>query len=236
MVFDNDYVTQDVVRWQIRHNPKRLDRILENTRGLIEAIVSSYDSSLREDMIQACYVKLIRACDLFNPNKGTTLHTYFTTVIHNSCRSVLKTENKHLELFNEDDEEEEIEDDKPSYEVEMEHIIAYCRKRFPLIDVNLLDSAIILLMNHISVYGMKQARQHCHRISRQINIDIRQLDLLYKVIIILLRYNHIEDVLFKLDSEGNVNTIPLMPELKYIFGDMNASILTIVFDGMNIRF
>ena len=231
MIFDNEFVTKDVVRWQIKHNPKRMNRIMENTRPLIEAIVSSYDPMFRDDMIQACYIKLMRACDLFNVSKGTPLHTYFTTVIHNCCRTVLKSEGRHLEIFDLDEYEEEIDDEKPSLEVELESIVIYCRERFPFLDTIILESLITSIVEYITNHGLKSYKQYCNILSDEYTIDIKTIELIYKIVIILLRYNHIEDVLFNVAP-----TMPFTPELQYIFGDTTTSMLSIIFDGIPIRF
>ena len=232
MIFDNIKVTEDLLKWKSTNNERILTRIVKNSQHLVEAIVSSYDPYYREDMIQNAFVKLLGAINKYDPERGTTLHTYFTTVIHNTCRTTMKLESKHYNIFNIDDVERESEDNDADV-ADISFVIEYCRTRFPDIDINLVDYAVITFVNHISLYGLKKSRDACRKLIDETNIDYKTLDLLYKIVIILLRYNHIEDVLF--EEEGENMEMSVIPEMRYIFGEQTTDLMQVLFAGIQLK-
>src|SRR4030066_1677582 len=94
MIFDNDYVSDLVSQWQKTKDANVLDLIIDQSRSLIEVIVSSYDTMHREDLIQESAMRLQYALPFFDPTISN-LHNYFTTVIKNICLTYLRKQNRY---------------------------------------------------------------------------------------------------------------------------------------------
>lgn len=84
MIFDNALVTALVLEWQKSRKPEMMCQIIEQSRSLVESIVSIYNPLDRDDLIQESYIKVQHAAQFFNPDVSN-LHNYFTTVIRNCC-------------------------------------------------------------------------------------------------------------------------------------------------------
>lgn len=54
----------------------------------------------KEDMIQACILSLYLNILKFNPEKGTNVFSYGTTILYHSCLQMIATENKQKNIKN----------------------------------------------------------------------------------------------------------------------------------------
>lgn len=241
MIFNNKEVTDALAAWKSTKDKQHLTKIFDGSKKLIEAIVSQYDSMYRDDMIQAVNAKLLVGMEKFNPNYGTPLHTYFTTIIHNMCRTVMKTESRHFNVFDIDDMEHTLEHTDATELIDTTELIVYCRNRFPNIDSNLVDYVIAAFINYLDVYGAKSPKLLIAKLARETKIDSKMLEFMYKISIIILRYTYMEDVVFSVDETTGVvetKTVPsqFLPELIHIFGEDAANQLQVIFKGMTLRF
>jgi len=241
MIFENDKVTQLVNRWQRTHSKDVLDRIVELSTPLIEAIVSSYPSDLREDLIQESTMKLINACKYFNSGNGSLLHNYFTTVVHNACISFISKpkelliDDNNLEAQEEDEyESNEIEDgSKPEVPEDLQdllpELILYLRKRFPSLPASVLDEsaeiAFSALKNEepskIIIDTIQQATCCAKSISTVI----------YQSIMIYLRYRTISNA----KTPDYENEFTLIQDMRLILGEEVYRKIMIIFAGMYLK-
>lgn len=151
MIFDNEKVTNLVLQWQRDSDAHTLSEIFEESRNLIEAIVSAYDPEYRDDMIQESYLRIHYALPYYDSNYK--IHNYFTTVIHNQCRTYLKQQYVHdVELYDNVELCDGVDGDAVfvEYSKTPEHyaidnneiltdLIARNRQRFPSLPVEEID-------------------------------------------------------------------------------------------------
>jgi DNA-directed RNA polymerase specialized sigma24 family protein len=138
MIFNNSLVTELVLRWQNTRDPKILDYIIKESTPLVEAIISSYDYSHREDLIQESLLRIQYAIQFFDPDISN-LHNYLTTVIRNISASFLSKQSKEPEINIDDVSWGWIDDRQLDNEDILSDLIERNRQRFPSIPVNVID-------------------------------------------------------------------------------------------------
>lgn len=239
MIFDGDDVTKLVLEWQDTHDHNTMDTILSKSQHLIEAIVSKHDSVYREDLIQESMLRLQYACEFYDP-RISSLHNFFTTVIHNiSSTYVIKQEREYLlddTSTDDDDDLVEIVDTQAHTErIELSsdmltELICYLRKRFPSIPASILDDCAETVY-----YGLRNTESY-----RNIITDLNKLTLsrsisviLYNVVVVYLRWQNISCAVIDLDD---IPELSLLHELRLITGDDVYSKIIVAFAGMAIRF
>ena len=128
MIFDNDYVVEMVKLWQDTGDKDFLHDVLEGTRSLIEVIVSRYDPSHRDDLIQEAFVRVSHAIEFYDVEVAT-LYAYLSAVIRNSSLSYIKKISKEEPMTEEYcvPVQYSVQDDV--WIIEM--LIVRNRKRFP---------------------------------------------------------------------------------------------------------
>src|SRR3972149_5784175 len=95
MLFDCELVTKLVIEWQTTQDNVLLSEILENSRPLVEAIVSTFDREYRDDLIQESMIRVQRAIASFNP-RISNLYNYLSVVVRNICITYLKKTGKDI--------------------------------------------------------------------------------------------------------------------------------------------
>ena len=232
MIFDCDTVSQLVLEFQRNPDEEVLADILEKSRRLVEAIVSSYDSTFRDDLIQESYLKIQNAIQFFNPNISS-LHNYFTTIIRNCCITFSKKNTKELVV---DFGEEFIligEDscDDTDYHETLHELVVRNRTRFPSILCDDIDE----MTEHIFFMLQDRAKSN-HVISSIVEIfDVPRsvASTIYHSTLIYLRgkYRDFADI----NMIRNPDEFSVANDLKELIGDNAYSRISILFSGMCIR-
>lgn len=241
MIFDNAEVTKLVLEWQTTKDPDVMERILEGSRALVEAIVSIYDSIDREDLIQESMARLHHAVSCFKPEKQSTLHNYFTTVIRNICTTYSERQDR-LYLYADDARDEYADDSyedvlvniqsdvKPDTDL-LEELIVHNRKRFPSLPASTLDEASEFiyyeLMNNECVPRLIPANM-----SDQLGIPKTIAIIVYQSSLVFMRIYRLKHA--KVDL-SDIPEFSLLYDLRAVLGDKAFEKVLLTFSGMYIR-
>jgi hypothetical protein len=228
MIFDAERITEMVLEWQRTRDEDILTEILQGSTSLIEAIVSSYSSVYRDDLIQEAYARVQYALPYFNPHISN-LHNYLTTVIRNTCHTYATKQDKEPDI--------EVDLFVASTSVDLEspddvltNLITRNRIRFSSIPASELDHITSFIYYSIRDDGMNRKiiaamiEQFCiHRTLAQV---IYQSTVVY---LRLLNIGHAKPLTTK-DIE-----ITLLPDIKEALGEVVYNRMLVVFAGMNIK-
>lgn len=229
MIFDAERVTELVMEWQRTKDEDALTKILEKSTSLIEAIVSSYDSVYREDLIQEAYARVQYALPFFNPHISN-LHNYLTTVIRNTCHTYVTKQDK--EPYIEMDLHVTIGDDidLDRYDEILTNLITRNRIRFPSIPASELDVITTYIYYSIRDDGMN--RKIITKVVDHFCVHRTLAQILYQSTTVYLRLLNIAHAkpLTSKDIE-----LTLLPDMREAFGDGVYERMLVVFAGMNIR-
>lgn len=241
MIFDQNKVTQLVLGWQRENDPAALEQIAEETRSLIEAIVSGYPSDFREDLIQESSLKIQYSLKYYKAD--FSIHNYFTTVIHNACRTFIRKQYRDLELYDSEFEYVEHEDDDSERECQdnvyhylrdddsLSELIVRNRIRFPSLPVSIIDDAseIIIVSLRDGLYG--RSRGIIAEIARQCGIQRQVAAIVYYSSLIFLR----EKFIGYACKECEDDELSLMRDLKEIVGNVMFRRVTVLLSGIPFR-
>jgi hypothetical protein len=235
-IFDCDAVTSLVLEWQSSGDIVTLTHIMEGSQRLVEAIVSGYDSSLREDLIQESYIKVQYAIKYFDPTISN-LHNYLTTVIRNICSTYVS---KHYHDANpiidmDVSDMEELKGDGGCEPPEGDdslllELIVRNRTRFPSIGVEDIDDITSAIYYGINNGGNKY-RYITADISVRFNYDVTIVGMVYNSTLAYMRCKFIQSSL-PVDCSGEFN---LLPDVREVLGDAVYQKLVTVFSGMTIK-
>lgn len=233
MIFDCETVTTLVLEWQREKHPATLESIIEKSRSLVEAIVSSYDPEFREDLIQESFLKVQYALPFYNPLYS--LHTYLTTVIHNCCKTFIKKQYRDLELYDEDFEFLEYcgYDERPFKmdDTLVEDVLVRNRKRFPSLPVATIDEAseVIVVSLKDGLYG--KSRGIIAMLCKQCGFPKSIASTVYYSTLIYLRERYISNA----KDEETDDEFTLLRDMKDVVGDMMYVRVSLLFSGIPLR-
>jgi len=237
MIFENDEVTRLVIEWQNTHDPTIMCAILDKSNSLIEVMASKHDQLYRDDLIQESRLKLQYACDFFEADIST-LHNFFTTVIHNICTTfVVKQEREYLidDRANEDYTDSGYSE-LPDISVKsddsdlLSELTLYMRRRFISLPSSILDDCAEIIYNGLC--NGDTSRSILAEITA-ITLSRSMATIVYNVAIIYMRWKNISCAAVSID---NINEFTLLNELKLMVGEVHYSRLLVAFAGMTIRF
>ncbi len=227
MIFDSNYVTGLVEKWKVSKDPKLLEVILDQSKSLIEAIISGYDYFYREDLIQEASLRLQYALPYFDPKKAN-LHTYLTTVIKNICLTYLKKQSKYAEEYS--IELYEIDYDFGKYPQDslniLEDLIVRNRIRFPSIPAYTLDEASEFIVSSLEDTNKRTLPK---RLAEEVFIDINTAKLIYASSLLYLKSKYFGTVYHEavITDEFSITR-----DIEEIFGkDLGSKIITL-FSGI----
>lgn len=229
MIFENDEVTELVIHWQQTGDSITLGEIFVKSKSLVEAIVSSYGAQYRDDMIQEAFLKIHRAITYYD--KRFSLHNYFTTVIHNSCRTFLKKQSRTLLLYEDYDyagEElfEYILDDDV-----LNDVIVRNRERFPSLPVNVCDDITEYIICSMTE-GISKSRGIVSNIVKEFDISRSIATVIYHSTLVYLRGKYKDHAVA---NEIKDYEFTLLQDLRSVIGDTAFARITLLFSGMYIR-
>lgn len=242
MIFDNNKIACLVAAWQIDQDCTTMEEILRGSMSLIEAIVSSYNSVDRDDLIQEACARIQNACKYYNP-KVATLHNYFTTVIHNICRTYSDKQDK-LILYGDFAKESDIDDGEDYIEETLlqmpvlppksdllDELIIHNRKRFPSLPAVVLDDIseyiyFALQYTPDTSRAMSTQIETKYSVSRAIAIIICQSSFVF------LRNMNLTCAEF---NPGSLSEFSLIVDLMDVLDSQTFKQVMIVFSGMSLR-
>lgn len=236
MIYDTDRV-ENLIRQYQEGKERVLEEILEESRSLVEVLVTPYttDDTEREDLIQECFIKIMKVLPRYNPDVGNA-HSYFTTVIRNCCNDYINKINKQKRLV----KELKIEPERfepATMPAKQEHLLVELkernRRRFPSIPVDELDTATEFIF-HCMINGIHGKSQGAIKeLNETYEMNRHTAMILYHSSLVYLRH--------KYHREARPEHVPpkeisLLPELKEIIGEEAYEHLSVVLSGMYVRF
>lgn len=227
MIFNGQKVTAMVMQWQQTRDIKLLERILEDSKSLIEAIITGYGAHNRDDLIQDAIVKIIFSLPYYSYNHGS-LHNYMTTVIRNSSATVYNKEAHHdcdeLELAmlgaNQNIPEEDI----------LQDLIVFARVRFPSLPVHLVDNMVEYIYTALQYDG--KGRGIVSSMVTEYNIHRNIAYVVYNSLLIYLRSKYVD---FCDDSE-EPGEFSILSDMKTVLGEAEYNKIAIIFASMYLKF
>lgn len=232
MIFDGDYVSDLVRRWKLTHDNKILELIVEHSENLIGAIVSSYDSIYRDDLIQEASLKLSYAVQFYDPSIAT-IHTYFTTIIKNACLTFLRKQYRYAEELDIDIQPLGHADstwlDKEDILTEL---IQRNRKRFPNFPSDMIDAITEYIFDELTFDGSR--RQIVDELCEAFGCSRIEASAIYVSTIMYLRYSYKDFATIcktQYDDEYSI-----IPDIRDIFGNHVADTLCKVLSGLQVKF
>jgi len=234
IIFDNDATTKLVLEWQQSGDQEVLDAIFQNTRALIEAIVSSYDSTCRADLIQVASVKLQYALKYFNP-RIACLHTYFTTVIHNECKTYVRRHARqdgmldNLEMFEEcaGDLEPTLDDDSM-----LEDLMLRNRRRFPSFDTCVIDDITTYIYDALQGNLFSSTRKLIADLVLRYDLPKPVATIVYQSTLVYLRSLAMTKIV---RSECKLDEFSIHQDLREIMGEDVYAKLSLLFSNITLK-
>jgi len=228
MVFDCELVTKLVIEWQTTQDNVLLSEILENSRPLVEAIVSTFDREYRDDLIQESMIRVQRAIASFNP-RISNLYNYLSVVVRNICITYLKKIGKDIVSdFDEYDTFYEHIDDVEHNESILEELIQRNRIRFSSIPVEYIDNITEFIYHSLSAGGNSGAISD---IMKQFDVERSVASVVYRSTVIYLRSKYMSY------ASGDICTdeLSLMRDLEELLGHELYAKIALMFHGTYIR-
>lgn len=236
MIYDSDKVERLIRQYQ-SGKPRVMDEILEESRSLVEVIVTPFttDDKEREDMIQECFIKIMKVLPRFDPDVASA-YNYFTSVIRNCCTDYINKANKQKRLATKlaiDPGALTFSVIPPDQSYILTDLKERNRKRFPSIPIDELDTATEYIYHAITegVYGKSQGAIKELNETYEMNRHVAMI--LYHSSLIYLRHKYAKEIC---PAAPNPNEISLLPELLDILGEEAYQHLCVVFSGMYVRF
>lgn len=233
MIFDAEHVTELVLIWQRTQDEDTLVEILEGCKSLIEAIVSSFDSVDREDLIQEAYYRTQYALPFFNPHISS-LHNYLTTVIRNICYTYISKQDKEPSIeYNYqliyDDFDNRYYDEEGKLDV-LTTLIARNRGRFPSIPVDDIDHITAFIF--YALQSDVASRKIIAQLSVQFGIERSLAQTFYQSTVIYLRASNIQQAKLSLDEDLEFT---LLPDIKEVMGKKVYERIAVIMSSMVIK-
>ena len=232
MIFDCDLVTTLFEEWRISKSNGTLDNIVNESRSLVEVIVSRYPSEYRDDMIQECFIRIPFALGHFNPDIAN-LHSYFTSVFTNCCNTYISKESRERRLSDilEDLYEPSTIDIRHEDSI-LEELIIRNRDRFPTIETETLDSATCYIFGCImdGVYG--KSRGAIANLMRLYGFRRNVATIIYHSSLIYMRLYYEGFVDTDYEEPGEFS---LLSELKDVLGEEAYARISTIFSGLYFK-
>lgn len=185
MIFPCAEITALVLDWQQTRSQDILDKILEKTLALIEAVVSGYNPVDRDDMIQEARARVIYALPHFDHNISN-LYNYLAAVIHNCCVTYNIRAWKH-DCEDIDGRTDTIEDTHDESEI-LDDLTVRNRVRFPSIETWCIDKSSKLI--HDGLINGGSSRAIVRMIAEECKLEHRIANIIYQSSMIYLRIRY----------------------------------------------
>lgn len=233
MIFDNTEITAIVQEWQNSKRKVLLTEIIEKSDPLIEVIVSRFNNTYREDLIQECRLRLISKLGDFDVDKGK-LHAWLTTILSNHCINYVTLSSRMLNIDDLGIEvtNEIVVDSKFDYDIGK--LITRNRDRFPSLPVTMIDDVTryVCLSTVYTVYG--KSRGVIRNIVTTFNISRVVATVIYNSTILYMRQLHIIDC--DVTKLVPIDDLTLLRDFENIIGKDKYEEIAILFSGMYLKF
>ena len=228
-IFDSEKVAGLLERYNAGE-VEVLEDLLVQVNPLVSFMLNMYNSAEQDDMGQEVLIKLVASFKHYKSDVAG-IHTYFSTVIRNTCITYFHKHRKH-------DCEDDLDDETKvhSYEFDCEgdsilsDLLERNRERFPSVQQDVMDS--ITEFVYASIHeGLNKGRSAIREIASTFHMNREQALAIYSSTVVHLRmkYN---------DSEKNpleVNEFSLSPELVQFMGEESFCNMTKIFSGVIIH-
>lgn len=229
MIFNGSQVTAMVMQWQQTRDAVLLERILDSTKSLVEAIISGYGTHNREDLIQDAIAKIIFSLPYYSPGHGS-LHNYLTTVIRNSSATVYNKEARHdcdeLELSITGNSQYVSEEDI------LQELIVFARVRFPSLPVNLIDNITEYIYSALQYEHTGKGRGIVSALVIEYGISRNIAYVVYNSMLIFLRTRYVDFC----EPITQPNEFSIMTDLRATLGERNYELVATIFATMYLKF
>lgn len=229
MIFNGSQVTAMVMQWQQTRDAVLLERILDSSKSLVEAIISGYGTHNREDLIQDAIAKIIFSLPYYSLGHGS-LHNYLTTVIRNSSATVYNKEARHdcdeLELSIIGNSQYVSEEDI------LQELIVFARVRFPSLPVNLIDNMVEYISNALLYEHTGKGRGIVSALVTEYDISRNIAYVVYNSTLIYLRRKYIDYCV----SPSQPDEFSIMTDMKMLLGERNYELVATIFLNMYLKF
>lgn len=230
MIFDCDLVTRLVAQWEDERDPVVLGDILVQSRALIEAIVSTFDSDFRDDLIQESSLRVQYALDSFDPDISN-LYSYLSTVIRNVCITYVKKQGRDIPT---EDIELLIEGDSAFAHDEdiFVDLVVRNRTRFPSLPVSVIDEITEMIYDTLSCEGHKPAGIIADIV---VGWDVARpiATTIYHSTLVYLRWKYTDHL--RRQDKVVTDEFSLTRDLEELLGHKAFAKIATVFSGMYIR-
>lgn len=229
MIFNGSQVTAMVMQWQQTRDAVLLERILDSSKSLVEAIISGYGTHNREDLIQDAIAKIIFSLPYYSPGHGS-LHNYLTTVIRNSSATVYNKEARHdcdkLELSIIGNSQYVSEEDI------LQELIIFARIRFPSLPVNLIDNIAEYIYSALQYEHTGKGRGIVSALVIEYGISRNIAYVIYNSMLIFLRNKYMDYC----EPITQPSEFSIMSDLKMLLGDTEYNKVATIFSSMYLKF
>lgn len=230
MIFDCGLVTELVLKWQDEKDTATLGEILERTRPLIEAIVSTFDPDFRDDLIQESFVRVHYSLDSFDREISNNLYSFFVTVIRNVCITYMSKQGRDIPS----DLDFIVEIEQPDIRLQdiMSDTITRNRVRFPSIPVSEMDDITEIIVIALS-YGDRKPSYLVPELMAAFDITRPVATAIYHSTLIYLRWKYrlnMSKCMETVTDEFSVNR-----DLEELIGHDTFSKIAYMFSGMYIH-
>jgi len=209
-----------------------LDEIINECDSLIEVLVSRFDYSYREELIQECRLLIISKLDRYNSERGT-LHAWLTSVITNHCINYVSSSSRMLNI---DDINVEVSgtDDDYKFDYDIGILVTRNRKRFPSLPSTMVDEVTryICLSTMHSVYG--KSRGVIKNIITRYKLSRNVATVLYHSTLLYMRQLHFDEC--DMSKVKPVEEMSLLKDLETELGTDTYKKLSVLFSGMYVKF
>jgi hypothetical protein len=238
MIFNEEKVRALVIAWQDSQDDDLMGQILHETRGLIEVIVSSYNSVYRDDMIQEACIKVMIVLSSYSPERGK-LHSFLTSVIRNECSSYMQHVSRNLNITDDMIESGIIESSEIIEYTEgnadlIQELIIRNRNRFPSLPTTIVDPATEFIFNSIRDGVIGKSRGTISKVMDDFSINRNAATVLYHSTLVFLRLSMLNSGVDK--KSPKFNEFTLLKDFQDIVGESNCQEITTLFSGMYIKF
>lgn len=237
-IFDPEKVADLVKSWKETRSNDILNSILVESTPLATYIAKNYNSEDTEDLVQNALLKIITCLDHYNPDVSN-VHTYFSTVIRNSCithyvktKTYMSAESVHLDdiensaVFQSFDNSEQDDCDE-------KELILRNMERFPSLKDDIIAEATRTIYR-LTRDGMKnKSRGIVSTLVKKYGLSRTYAKTVYRSTIIFMRMQNISNSSCKYNDK--LIEMSIMPELREFLGEESYGKFICVFSGTSIN-
>ena len=238
-IFDAEKVLELVNSWKSTRDKDILNAVIEETRELATYIAHRYSEN-PEDLVQEALIKIMLSLEHYDPAKAN-LHTYFATVIRNSCIThYLKSKTSDsVESYCLEDVENsslaKFSDSSESWdESELQELIERNKIRFPSLSSEVVEQATTSIYYTTRDGIHNKSRGIVGLLVKTVCITRNTAKIFYKSTITHMRMKYISNSKSGVPSCKSPE-ISILPEVKEFLGEEQYEKFVCIFSGISIN-